>query len=46
MQRYPPTFLRTVARDVFVACGSPVEEADIVAEDLVTANLMGWVRTE
>ena len=41
MQRYSPSFLQTVARDVFMARGSPVDEADIVAEPLVTANLMG-----
>ena len=39
--RYSPTFLQTVPWDVLVARGSPVDEADIVAEPLVTANLMG-----
>ena len=41
MERYSPAFLQGVARDVFRSCGSPMDEADIVAEHLVTANLMG-----
>ena len=41
MQRFPADFLRTVATDVFSACGAPREEASIVAEQLVASNLMG-----
>jgi LDH2 family malate/lactate/ureidoglycolate dehydrogenase len=41
MQRYPATFLRTIATDVFAAIGTPTEEAAIVAEHLVASNLVG-----
>ena len=38
---YSADFLRSVARDIFVACGALPEEADIVAEHLVANNLRG-----
>jgi uncharacterized oxidoreductase len=31
----------TVARSIFVACGTPSDEASIIAEQLVISNLMG-----
>ena len=34
-------YLSRIARDIFKACGTPGSEAEIVAEHLVTSNLMG-----
>src|SRR5215831_8989251 len=34
--------LTQLSRDVFRACGAPDEEAGLVANHLVTANLMGY----
>jgi uncharacterized oxidoreductase len=41
MQRHSADSLRSIATEVFVACGTPGEEATIVAEQLVASNLMG-----
>jgi uncharacterized oxidoreductase len=41
MQRYSADFLRDLTRDIFAACGAPLEDALIVAEQLVASNLMG-----
>lgn len=38
---FPPSLLQGAVRDVFQASGSPPEEADLVAERLVKANLVG-----
>jgi uncharacterized oxidoreductase len=41
VNRYSVDFLKTVTTNIFVACGTPLEDASIVAEQLVAANLMG-----
>jgi uncharacterized oxidoreductase len=41
MPLYSAEFLRTVTKNIFAACGTPPEEASIVAEQLVASNLMG-----
>ena len=41
MERYEADALRSLASDVFVACGAPQEEADVVAMQLVGSNLVG-----
>lgn len=41
MKRYSEDFLRTVVTNVFLACGSPQNEAAIVADHLVLSSLMG-----
>lgn len=41
MKTYSADFLKSVARDIFVACGALPDEAEIVAEHLVANNLRG-----
>jgi uncharacterized oxidoreductase len=41
MHRYSAGYLRQVATDIFAACGAPLDEAAIVAEQLVSSNLVG-----
>lgn len=41
MQKHSADSLRSIATDVFTACGTPREEAATVAEQLVASNLMG-----
>jgi len=41
MKRYSVDFLKTITSNIFAACGTPPEEADIVAEQLVASNLVG-----
>lgn len=42
MKVFEADYLRDFATEVFVACGSPREEAAIVADELVDSNLMGF----
>jgi hydroxycarboxylate dehydrogenase B len=42
MWKFEADILRGFAVDVFCACGTPAGEAQIVAEHLVTANLLGY----
>jgi hydroxycarboxylate dehydrogenase B len=42
MKVFSPDYLRKVATSVFVGCGSPADEAAIVANDLVESNLLGY----
>lgn len=42
MKMFPADYLRSFGADLFIACGSPPEEAAIVANDLVESNLMGY----
>jgi uncharacterized oxidoreductase len=41
MPTFTPGYLEQVGEDLFHACGAPVAEARMVAEDLVQASLMG-----
>ena len=41
MQRHSADFLTTLTQNIFAACGVPLVEASIVAEQLVASNLMG-----
>ncbi len=41
MKNIPADYLRKITIDIFHACGAPVGDAEIVADMLVTANLMG-----
>jgi uncharacterized oxidoreductase len=41
MPTFTPGYLQQVGEDLFHACGAPVAEARLVAEDLVEASLMG-----
>ncbi len=42
MLTFTPDFLREVGKELFMGCGSPSDEAAIVAGDLVETNLMGF----
>jgi uncharacterized oxidoreductase len=42
MKKFTPEYLRKVATDIFIGCGSPPNEAAIVADDLVESNLLGY----
>src|SRR5205823_5419027 len=42
MWKFEADILRDFTIDVFCACGAPTDEAQIVAEHLVTANLLGY----
>ncbi len=41
MRTFRADYLRKTASDIFQTCGTPAREADIVAEILVSSNLMG-----
>ena len=41
MLRFSPDYLQNLAMEVFIACRTPREDAEIVANHLVMANLMG-----
>ncbi len=42
MRKFSADELRKMCIDIFTACGSPPDEAEIVADELVTASLMGF----
>src|SRR5690348_95316 len=42
MWKFEADILRDFTADVFRACGTPKGEAQIVAEHLITANLLGY----
>jgi hydroxycarboxylate dehydrogenase B len=42
MKVFPPDYLRKIAEAIFLGCGSPSEEAALVADDLVESNLLGY----
>lgn len=42
MKTFPGDYLRRISSDIFKACRTPEDEAGIVAEHLVNANLMGF----
>src|SRR3972149_3017243 len=42
MKTFPADYLHKVASDIFHACGAPVSGAEIVADMLLKANLMGF----
>lgn len=42
MKNFTPDYLRNAATKIFIGCGSPSEEAAIVADDLVESNLLGY----
>jgi hypothetical protein len=41
MRLFSAEYLKRIGSDIIVGCGSPREEAVIVAEELTTASLMG-----
>lgn len=42
MKKFSADYLRTVGTDIFTGCGSPPQEAAMVADDLVESNLLGY----
>jgi uncharacterized oxidoreductase len=42
MKTFSPDYLRKVGTDIFIGCGSPPQEAAVVADDLVESNLLGY----
>src|SRR5512136_281897 len=42
MKTFTPEYLREVGTKIFIGCGSPPDEAAIVADDLVESNLLGY----
>ena len=41
MKNIPAEYLRKIGMDIIMGCGSPPEEAKIVADELTEASLMG-----
>ncbi|MEM7032299.1 MAG: Ldh family oxidoreductase [Chloroflexota bacterium] len=41
MPNFTANYLEAVTSQIFTAAGTPTKDADLVAKELVTANLMG-----
>jgi uncharacterized oxidoreductase len=42
MKNFTPDFLRKAGTQIFMGCGSPPDEAAVIADDLVESNLLGY----